>query len=183
MQRMFHLEYELLASGHRSSSSHQPPGALSLVRTKLICLPTGVTWQQKLLKFQSLQGRWYSETKSVLEDESDDDTFIERNTHVTIKVSEKGLNQVVDFRVLGIYTKHYNKWYLCEQGRQPWSKEKTGNYKVYARMVSYDPSFDNHKAVSPIDSTHWWKKSIYVLCDSKKIEAIVGKFGPSLKKM
>ena len=135
------------------------------------------------MKFQSLQGRWYSETKSVLEDESDDDTFIERNTHVTIKVSEKGLNQVVDFRVLGIYTKNYNKWYLCEQGRQPWSKEKTGNYKVYARMVSYDPSFDNHKAVSPIDSTHWSKKSIYVLCDSKKIEAIVGKFGPSLKKM
>ena len=68
-------------------------------------------------KCQSLQGRWYSETKPVLEDESDDDTFIERNTHVTIKVSEKGLNQVVDFRVLGIYTKHYNKWYLCEQGR------------------------------------------------------------------
>ena len=134
-------------------------------------------------KTQILQGRWCSKRKSALEDVSYHDTFIARNVHVTIKVSEKGLIQVVDFRVLWIYTKHYNKWCLCEQGRQPWSKEKTGNYKVYARMVSYDPSFDNHKAVSPIDSTHWSKKSIYVLCDSKKIEAIVGKFGPSLKKM
>ena len=91
---------------------------------------------------------------SALEDVSDDDTFIARNIHVTIKVSEKGLNQVVDFRVLGIYTKHYNKWYLCEHGRQPWSKEKAGNYKVYARMVSHDPTFGNYQAVSPIESLH-----------------------------
>ena len=61
---------------------------------------------------------------------------------------------MVDFRVLGIYTKHYNKWYLCEHGRQPWSKEKARNYKVYARMVSHDPTFGNYQAVSPIGSLH-----------------------------
>ena len=134
-------------------------------------------------KTQTLQGRWCSKRKSALEDVSDDDTFIARNVHVTIKVSEKGLNQVVDFRVLGIYTKHYNKWYLCEHGRQPWSKEKAGNYKVYARMVSHDPTFGNYKAVSPIESPHWSKKSICVLCDSTMIESVLGEFGPQLRKI
>ena len=77
-------------------------------------------------------------------DVTDDDTFIARNVQITIKVIEKGLNQVVDFRVLGIYTKHYNKWYLCEHGWQPWSKEKSGNYKVYTKMVSHDPTFGSY---------------------------------------
>ena len=80
-------------------------------------------------KTQTLQGRWCSKHKSALKDVSDEDTFIARNVHITIKVSEKGLNQVVDFCVLRIYTKHYSKWYLCEQSRQPWSKDKAENYK------------------------------------------------------
>ena len=99
------------------------------------------------------------------------------------KVSEKGLIQVVDFRVLWIYTKHYNKWCLCEHSRQRWSKEKAGNYKGYARMVSHDPTFGNYKAVSPIESPHWSKKSICVLCDSTMIESILGEFGPQLRKI
>ena len=134
-------------------------------------------------KTQILQGRWCSKRKSALEDVSYHDTFIARNVHVTIKVSEKGLIQVVDFRVLWIYTKHYNKWCLCEHSRQRWSKEKAGNYKGYARMVSHDPTFGNYKAVSPIESPHWSKKSICVLCDSTMIESILGEFGPQLRKI
>ena len=35
-----------------------------------------------------------------------------------------------DFRVLGIYTKLYDKWYMCELGKQKWSMDFLGGLNI-----------------------------------------------------
>jgi hypothetical protein len=46
-----------------------------------------------------------------------------------------------DFRVLGIYSKTYNKWFPCQKGRQPWHQtQAAGKYRIYARMIEFDHS-------------------------------------------
>ena len=131
-------------------------------------------------KTKSLTGRWFSGKSDANAKSSEDDgttEYIERNSHVRIEVSEGGNTQKTDFRVLGIYTKHYNKWYLCDIGRQPWKKGgKNGNYRILAKMLSYDSAFGNYKEITSIDSSIWTNKSIYVLCDPDNIASLFGKF-------
>jgi hypothetical protein len=64
--------------------------------------------------------------------------------HVKVEMKEKRDNQellsdLVDYQVLAINNKTYNKWYLCEKGRQAWSKN-TGHKKnrVLLQMITYD---------------------------------------------
>jgi hypothetical protein len=46
-----------------------------------------------------------------------------------------------DFRVLGIHTKTYNKWFPCQKGRQPWHQTQAeGKYRIYARMIEFHHS-------------------------------------------
>ena len=79
--------------------------------------------------------------------------------------------------MLGIYTKHYNKWYLCDIGRQAWKKDgKNANYLVYAQMLTYDNAFNNYKGLTSFESDYWTNKSIFVLCEPDKIINILGKF-------
>ena len=106
-----------------------------------------------------------------LDDESPSDVVITRDTHVKITVNQgKGKNAISgseDFRVLGIYTKSYNKWYMCELGKQKWSMDLgEGEYRVYARMVRFDHGIGRYEHADPIKSE--WE----VMCQLMRLRLI-----------
>ena len=100
--------------------------------------------------------------------------------HVKVHISEKRgdevLSSVEDYRVLGMYTKTYNKWFVSEQTKQAWKKGmETGKVRVFMRMIVYDHSVGKFKDVKPQDSVKWGKRSIFVLCDAGHIVDVVEK--------
>ncbi len=81
---------------------------------------------------------------------------------------------VEDYCVLAIYTKSYNKWFLCNDGKQPWKKGiEKGKYHVLMRMIKFDHFIGKYKDSDPSASVKWNAKSIFVLCDASIILDVV----------
>ena len=96
-----------------------------------------------------------------------------RNRLIKIKVGKGKEEASAHFRILGIYSKTYNKWYTDSES-QKWKKEITvGKYRVYTRMVKFDHSFGKYRDVNLLESS-WGIESIYVLCDAKDIDDMLG---------
>jgi hypothetical protein len=107
--------------------------------------------------------------------------YIERNMHVKVDIGEGGgaLTQqgVQDYQVLGLFTKTYNKWFLCDSGKQKWQKGMSkGKYRVLMRMIKFDHSMGRYHHVRT-GGMLWEKKSIYVLCDASSLVEVVGMLG------
>ncbi len=102
--------------------------------------------------------------------------------HVKVEMKEKRdnrelLSDLVDYRVVAINNKTYNKLYLCEKGRQAWSKN-TGHKKnrVLLQMITYDHFKQKWQVCDPSDGTKWTKtESYYVLVDAGDIHDVVGR--------
>lgn len=81
-------------------------------------------------KHKSLRERWLSREPKPTGIEANDvnlsEKIIERNMHVKVKIEEgKGttlVSAVEDYRVLGMYTKTYNKWFVSENKKQNWKR-------------------------------------------------------------
>jgi hypothetical protein len=135
-----------------------------------------MNWERK---YKSLKERWLSHAKKPAESQvSMSEIYIERNMHVRVDIGEgRGAlaQQVVqDYRVLGIFTKTYNKWFLCDIGKQKWQKGMPkGKYRVLLRMIKFDHSMGIYQHVRT-GGMLWEKKSIYVLCDASSIAEVVG---------
>jgi hypothetical protein len=74
-------------------------------------------------KFKSLHGRWFNAKKSTTLKGADEKIpctgqFIQRNSLITLNAKRGKTVSVEYYRVLGIFSKHYNKWYLH------WDEEK-----------------------------------------------------------
>lgn len=136
-------------------------------------------------KFQSLTGRWY--TKSTTPQAAGDGVdnpgikTIERNNRIQVTVTQgsgaASVSAREDFRVLGIYTKYDNKWYIANEkgSKQEWTPNiASGKYRVLARMISYDVSADLWQETDPELST-WGTKCIYILVDACDIDDVFGK--------
>ena len=67
-------------------------------------------------KYKSLQQRWFNLGKKNRDDKTssteESDGVIERNDLVTVLASN---GTPTDYAVMGIYNKHYNKWFLMDQ--------------------------------------------------------------------
>ncbi len=133
-------------------------------------------------KKNSLICRWLTNKPRPSEDDSSANDMIERNMHVKVEMKEKGDNQgpqcdLVDYRVLGVDTKTYNKWYLCKKGKQAWSKTiGHKKYRVLLQMISYDHFKQKWRVCDPSDGTKWTKtESYYVLVDAGDIHDVVGR--------
>ena len=102
--------------------------------------------------------------------------------HVKVEMKEKRDNQgllcdLVDYQVLAVDTKTYNKWYLCKNRRQAWSKT-TGHKKcrVLLQMITYDHFKQKWQVCDPSGGTKWTKtESYYVLVDAGDIYDVVGR--------
>ena len=140
-------------------------------------------------KRKSLKERWLSRTEpkeTASELVEPQEKIIERNVHVKVEVTEKGNNvgpskkAIEDYRVLGIYTKTYNKWFLCEHGKQVWKKGiRQGKYRVLLRMIQFDHSMGKWKDINLKEQRNKWVENgtYYILCDASHIIDVVEKLG------
>jgi len=137
-----------------------------------------------LQKFKSLQGRWFGsrerkEQDGGVNDDGNTARIIEPEVHVKLEVSQgKGrflMTEIKDFVITSVSTKTYNRWYLCDKGRQTWKEGmKEGKFRVEARMISFDHGLGKYEYVNPIGS-EWEAKSIFVLADASDIKEVGGK--------
>eukprot|EP00956_Cyclotella_meneghiniana_P021910 scaffold40607_cov38-Cyclotella_meneghiniana.AAC.2 len=110
-------------------------------------------------KRKSLKERWLSRTEpkeTASELVEPQEKIIEHNVHVKVEVTEKGNNEgppkkaVENYCVLGIYTKTYNKLFLCEHGKQVWRKgiRQGSKYRVLLRMIQFDECMGKWKDIN-----------------------------------
>ena len=127
-------------------------------------------------KCKSLQGRWMVKEDKSSNNDADAGVLArdaKRNMLIKIKVGKGREEALAHFHILGIYSKTYNKWYNDSES-QKWKKEiMWGKYRVHARMVKFDHSFGKYRDVNPLESS-WGIESIYVLCDAKDIDDMLG---------
>jgi len=84
------------------------------------------------------------------------------------------MTAMADFCVLGVFTKTYNKWYLCDKGQQIWRAGMAeGKFRVMVQMVRYDPAAGRYELENPL-SSQWETKTIYVLADAKDLKEVLG---------
>ena len=94
-----------------------------------------------------------------------------------IRDNQEALTDLVDYCVLAVDTKMYNKWYLCETGRQTWSRTiGHKKYQVLLEMISSDHFRQKWRICDPSECTKWTRtESYYVLVDAGDIDDVVGK--------
>ena len=85
--------------------------------------------------------------------------------YVTLQVGggagTSGGSKVESFFVASTSTKLYNKWYMCERGKQIWKKDMDeGKFRFEARIIRYDHGLWRYGYVNPVDSD-WGAKSIF----------------------
>ena len=88
------------------------------------------------------------------------------------------------FRVLGIYEKYYNKWYLGKVPKKLWPRNEQEKdekkYKLDIRMLDKDAV--NECADVPMYHADFTKKNVYQTIEDSQIVSIVGQlFDPSDK--
>lgn len=133
-------------------------------------------------KFKSLTGRYFikdgnnGQGNNGVASDATNEKIIKRNVLISMEVKDKNNQmQTRDFRVLGIYTKSYNKWYLCDKGWQKWDSDlREGAYRLYARMIEYDHGIGCYEDTDPAVTANFDLESIYVLCDANYVVDVQG---------
>jgi hypothetical protein len=95
-------------------------------------------------KAKSLQQRWFGMKKSMTvssdgNDEGGIDScecvrYLERNSLISLKCKRGRFESIEMYRVLGLFTKYYNKWFIATEEKIVWDK-RSKQVKVLARMV------------------------------------------------
>jgi hypothetical protein len=117
-------------------------------------------------KYKSLHGRWFNAKKQAeaKANENSGDTggqLIQRDRLIRLKAKCGKGKSIEYYRVLAIFSKHYNKWYLH------WDEEKVGyiigskKFKVMARMVVRQNN--RFKEVDLVAGGDWSPKNVYAL--------------------
>jgi hypothetical protein len=132
-------------------------------------------------KSKSLVQRWLAKPEKVKDSPLDDvgDVLIKRDTVilVNVKIGRGAAASTVPrpFRVLDIYDKHYNKWFMSKESQYPvkiWNKVGTKPYKLKIRMLERD-AVNEYSDVGLYGSVYE-KKSICQIIQHSKIIGVVG---------
>ena len=121
-------------------------------------------------RFKSLISRWFGDKKKK-KDEDDEGKecqyFIERDTLIKLSVKKGGQVMVRNYRVLGIFSKHYNKWFPeFEEKQVVFSPQSTtwGTYskkfKLLARMMKLTEQSD-YEEVELRKDGKWSPKTVF----------------------
>lgn len=130
-------------------------------------------------RFKSLPGRWFNAKNPSLKSsdyiDGDGVQFIQRDSLITVKAKRGKTESIEYYRVLGIFSKHYNKWYLH------WDEDKVAfvrnskQYKILARMV--EKSGRKFKEVELVAGGQWSPRCVYVLrymSEIVSVESVLG---------
>ena len=120
--------------------------------------------------FKSLLSWWFGDKrkKKKEDDQGDDsDDFIERDTLIKLSVKKGGQTIIRNYRVLGIFSKHYNKWFVEFEQKQvvfnPQSKTwkiDSKKYKLLARMMKLTEQSD-YEEVELRKDGEWSPKAVF----------------------
>jgi len=130
-------------------------------------------------KFTSLNARWFGAKKKKKNDSQNDSastdasgTYIERNSIVTMKCKQGRTESVESYRVLAIFSKHYNKWYIeWDSDRVEFQKGST-KYKILARMVQKVGGSGQYEEVELEKDGPWGPRAVYCLKHMSAIESV-----------
>jgi hypothetical protein len=121
-------------------------------------------------KFKSFHGRWFNAKNYAAANKEDDDTtqdtggtIHQKGSLITLKAKRGKRESVEYYRVLAIFSKHYNEWFLH------WDEEKVGffvcskKFKFMARMVvKQDNRFKEVDLVAGAGG-EWSPKNVYAI--------------------
>ena len=136
-------------------------------------------------KSNSLLGRWMERptaTDNSNEPSMDENAvYIERDSVVVCKVkSGNGRNSPMimkNFRVLGLYDKYYNKWFMTGE-KKAWTEamtdEKKKKYKMAVRMME-EGTYEEYDDVALDDNTYNLK-DVCKIVDGSEIMAVKGNY-------
>lgn len=136
-------------------------------------------------KYKSLQARWFSAKnditkmdKSEVDEKGMNGMFIERDRLVTINVKRGKQQHAALYRVLSIFSKHYNKWFFHLDDEQISKNEETGKkYKILVRMVKR--TMNEYEDVELKKDGIWSPKAVFHIANVSDVIDI----GPKLQSM
>ena len=128
-------------------------------------------------KYTSLNARWFgSKKKKAKEAGSKDDTsgddglYIERNRVIKMKCKRGKAESTESYRVLAIFSKHYNKWYVHWDSDRVLFEPGSKKYKVLARMVAKDGT--SYSEVELEKGGIWGPRAVYCIKHMNEIVSV-----------
>ena len=120
--------------------------------------------------FKSLLSRWFGDKKKKKKEDDegkDCHDFIERDTLIKLSVKKGGQTIVQNYRVIGIFSKHYNTWFVEFEQKQvvfnPQSmiwKKNSKKHKLLARMMKLTEQAD-YEEVELRKDGEWSPKAVF----------------------
>ena len=136
-------EREVINSGTNTSTSDDL-GDIAIEASKLMQLMGLGKIEKGALdrkaKFKSLNERWYNEEsskKTVHERQHDSGLFLQVSSRIVLEMKRGGAVELASYKVLCLFTKSSNKWFVSEENKFPWVNGSMSNGKgrVLARLV------------------------------------------------
>jgi len=138
--------------------------------------------------FKSLLSRWFGDKKKKKDedDEGEDcQCFIERDTLIKLKMKKGGQVMARNYRVLGIFSKHYNKWFPeFEEKQVVFSPQSTTwgtyskKYKLLARMMKLTEQSDYEEVELKKDG-EWSPNAVFRVVSLKDVLSVETKLESS----
>ena len=108
---------------------------------------------------------------------ANNDIIIERNTILLLSIKigrgASATNVVCHFRVMEVYEKYYNKWFMSTVPVKKWKKEPKP-YKVKVRMLDKN-AVNEYCDVDLVGDITYGTKDICKIVDDSMIVNVVGK--------
>ena len=126
-------------------------------------------------KYTSLQARWFHGKKKSMDNSTvseDATTFIERNSVVSLKCKRGKIVTVEKYRVLCIFSKSYNKWYVEWDNEQVPFQSSSKKYKILARLLK-QVNNSQYQEVELKEGGNWGPQSVFCvkyMCDIERID-------------
>ena len=105
------------------------------------------------------------------------EVLIERDTIVAVNVKvgrgARAANVACNYRVMEIYDKYYNKWFMSKQPYKVWKKESK-IYKLKVRMLKKN-ALDEYGDVGLCGDASYGNDDICMIVEDSKVVSVVGK--------
>ena len=139
-------------------------------------------------RYRSLNARWFgckvkrSSDPNSSEGVAAEKTMIKRDTLVKFRAT-RGKNESVEYyRVLAIFSKHYNKWFIHWDSDQVEYIHNSKKYKILARMVKMD-GMSSCSEVNLEADGQWNTKSVFTLRSMSDIVSVEGVLDSSIEEL
>ena len=136
-------------------------------------------------KVKSLRGRWFGHAEKATTAEGNStgacEVLVERNVIVTCSTtsgSGKNAKDIPrDYRVLGVYDKYNNKWFMTGD-KKSWGRSMSATelkkYRLGLRMVECGELFEQYDDVA-LDEEKFKQKDICQIVDGSQVTCVKGK--------